>query len=163
MGLPLYVAFLWFWLPAVMGCFRGRAVSPAVKMTQKCDLICFSHVRALSHRLRCCFLSFSLSVFPQRLQESSSPLNTESVSSCPTKFSHRLFMNYCARTLQPAMEQIEVCVLLHCRLMTLAVGYFPWLSCRTFSLFLSLTLVRVFNTCPVSHVLHIHSHSQPFS
>lgn len=113
-------------------------------MTQKCDLICFSNVGALSHRLCCCFLSFSLSVFPQRLQESSSPLNTKSVPSCPTEFSHRLFMNYCARA----------CVLLRWAndFSSRLPPHPPLrLSCGR----LCFCLVHVFNTSTVSRVLGV--------
>lgn len=120
---------------------------------QKCDLISFSNVRALFPPSPLLFLSFSLSVFPQRLQESSSPLNSKAVPSCPTTFSHRLFRSCCAGGL--LMEQSERCVLLHGQLMTLAADRPAGLS----SCFLFFSVCANTRTClsssAVSPVLHV--------
>lgn len=118
-------------------------------MTQKCDLICFSNVRALSHHLCCCF---SLSVFPQRPQERSSPLNTKSVPSCPI-FSLAIYELLCSYITGCYGADWGLCFTA-AQLMTLAVGYFTRLSCR--SLF-GFCLVPVCNTSTASHLLLIYA------
>lgn len=59
MGLALYEAFFMILISSSNGLFQETSSFSCSQTTQKCDLISFSNVRALSHRLCCCFsLSF---------------------------------------------------------------------------------------------------------
>lgn len=123
-------------------------------MTQKCDLIRFSNVRALSHHLWCCF---SLSVFPQRLQQRSFlPIHPE----LPNKiFSSAIYELLCSYVTGCYGAERGLCFTAH-RLMTLAVGYFPRLSGRSLFCF---CLVHILITSSVNHLLLICAASAGFS
>lgn len=103
------------------GLFQERSSFSCSQMTQKCDLICFSNVRALSHVSAAaslffikCFLFF----FLQRLQESSCPLNTKPVPSCPAELS-RQPLCWCVTGGDGAESALRW------KLMALAAGLFP--------------------------------------
>lgn len=134
------------------GMFQETHSFSCSQTRQKCDLISFSNVRALFPPSPLLFLSFSLSAFPQRLQESSSPLNSKAVPSYPTTFSHRLFRSCCAGGL--LMEQSELCVLRHGQLMTLAADRPAGLSsCFVFPV--SADTRTCLSSSAVSPVLHV--------